>query len=69
MRAYRGGVKYRSSIPDKIKFPKRFEVDDQINQILQPFDVLADRHVDPEKGKQFWWPRKRAVLKIYVFKP
>jgi len=30
-----------------------FEVDGQINPILQIFDESVDRHVDPEKGKQF----------------
>ena len=33
-RTYREGMKYRSSLPNKLKCPKLFEVDDQINHVL-----------------------------------
>ena len=49
MRAYREGVKYKPSLPDKVKCPKIFEVGDQINRLLQVFDELADMHIDQEK--------------------
>lgn len=49
MRSYREGVKYKPSLLDKVKCPKIFEVDDQINKILQVFDELADMHIDQEK--------------------
>lgn len=62
MREYREGVKYKPSLPNKVKCPKLFEVDDQINPILQVFDELDDMHTDQENGKQFWWPSKWAVF-------
>lgn len=32
--------------------------DDQIYLNMKNFDEPADKHVDQEKGKQFWWPSK-----------
>lgn len=49
MRAYKEGVKYKPSLPDKVKCLKLFEVGDQINKILQVFDELADMLIDQEK--------------------
>ena len=49
MRAYKEGVKYKPSLPDKVKFPKLFDVGDQINLIFQVFDELANMHIDQEK--------------------
>jgi len=52
-RAYKEGVKYKPSLPNKVKCLKIFEVDDQINLILHVFDEPADRHIDQEKEKNF----------------
>jgi len=50
-RAYREGMKYRSSLPDKVKCPKLFEVDDQINPILQIYDERAERQRNSFDGR------------------
>ena len=46
---YEVQVKYRPSLPDNVKCWKVFEVEDQINRLLQVFDELADMHIDQEK--------------------
>ena len=61
MRAYREGVRYKAFLPDKVKFPKCFEVDEQINLILQIFDELADMNIDQEK-ETFHRKEKRVNL-------
>jgi len=49
LKAYAEEVKYRPSLPDNIKCSKLFEVEDQINRLLQVFDELADIHIDQGK--------------------
>lgn len=49
MKAYREEVKYRPSRPDNIKCWKFFEVEDQINRLLQVFDELVVIHIDQQK--------------------
>ena len=46
---YEVQVKYRPSLPDNVKCWKVFEVDDQINRLLQVFDDFATMHIDQEK--------------------
>lgn len=60
-RAYREGMKFGSSLPDKVKCPKLFEVEDQINPILQIYDEWAER-----RGNNFGGPVDGQVLRIYV---
>jgi len=43
MRVYRQGMKFDRSLPDKVKCHKLFEVEDQINPILQIYDERAER--------------------------
>ena len=59
---HRGEMKFDQYLPLKLKSPKFFEVDDQINPILQVFDESTDMHLEQEKGKQFWWPSKWVVF-------
>lgn len=49
MKAYKEEVKYRPSLPDNVMCSKFFEVEDQINRLLQVFDELAYIHIDQEK--------------------
>jgi hypothetical protein len=41
-------VKYRSSLPDNIKYWKVFEDDDELNRFLQVVDEFSDMHVDQQ---------------------
>jgi len=60
-RVYREGMKYRSSLPIKLKCPKLFEVNDQINPVLQLYDESAER-----RRNNFDGPSDGQFLKIYV---
>jgi len=43
MRVYRKGMKFDPYLLDKVKCPKLFKVEDQINPILQIYDESAER--------------------------
>ena len=46
LKAFRDEVKYRPSLPDNFKCWNFFEVEDQINRILQVFDEFSNMHID-----------------------
>jgi len=60
-RVYRKGVKFDPYLPIKLKCPKRFEVDDQINLVLQLYDKLTER-----RRNNFDGPSVGQFLNIYV---
>jgi len=64
-RAYREGIKYKPSLPDKVKFPKLFEVEDQINPVLQIFDEPDDGSAERRRNG-FDGLVDGRFLKIYV---
>ena len=41
-------VKYRTSLPDNVKFLKVFENDDDLSEFLQVVDEFSDMHIDKE---------------------
>jgi len=65
MRIYRKGMKYKPPLLDKIKCPKLFEVEDQINPILQLFDEPDDRPAEKRRNS-FDGPADDQFLKIHV---
>lgn len=65
MRVYRKGMKCDPYLPDKVRCPKLFEVDDQINPILQLFDELANRPAERRRNS-FEGPLDGPFLQIYV---
>ena len=65
MRAYKEGMKYKPYLPDEVKCPKLFEVDGQINPILQIFDELVDRPAERRRNSSDGLVDGQ-LLKIYV---
>jgi len=64
-RAYREGMKFGSSLPEKVKCPKLFEVEDRTNPILQLFDEPVDKLAERRRNS-FEGPVDGPFLKIYV---
>lgn len=50
-------MKFDPYLPTKVKFPKLFEVEDQINPILLIYD-------EPDDRKQFLWPNEWAIFEV-----
>jgi len=48
---HRKGMKFDPYLPTKLKSPKLFEVEDQINHVLLIYD-------EPDDRQQFWWLSK-----------
>jgi len=61
MKVYREGMKFDPYLPDKVKCPKLFEVEDQINPILLIYDELVERGSNSFNG-----PADGQFLKIYI---
>jgi len=55
---HKRGMKFDPYLPIKLKCPKLFEVEDQINPVLLIYDELAGR-------KQFWWPNKWEIFEVF----
>ena len=54
-------MKFDPYLPDKVKSPKLFEVEDQINPVLQLYDEPTER-----RKKNFDGPLDGQFLNIYV---
>ena len=65
MKAYKYVVKYKPSLPDKVKCLKLFEVEDQINPISQIFDEPTHRPAERRRNS-FDGAIEGQFLKIYV---
>lgn len=60
-RAHRKGIKFDPYLPIKLKCPKLFEVEDQINPIFLIYDELVKR-----RENNFGGPVDGQFLRIYV---
>ena len=60
-RAYRREIKFDPYLPIKLKCPKLFEVDDQINLVLQLYEEPTER-----RRNNFYGPSIGQFLNIYV---
>jgi len=63
-RACRGEMKFDPYLLIKVNCPKIFEVEDQINPVLQLYDEPAKR-----RRNSFDGPAAGQFLKIYVLRP
>ena len=58
-------VKYRSSLPDNVKFWKVFENDDELSKFLQVVGEFYDMHIDQENLNMEEYKKLKLKYKVH----